>query len=176
MGKRSDFERRPRDFYPTPDAAVVPLLPHLPKDTWFCEPCAGDGQLVRSIEKGVDGAVCFWAYDIEPQSDEIGQLDAVLLEEKHLDLCDMIITNPPFEWKVLAPIMDKFISLRPTVLLLPADFMHNQRFAPYMEKCYKVVSIGRVKWIEGSKMTSTENFCWYFFNNKSTKKTEFYGR
>ena len=29
MGKRSDFERIPRDFYPTPYKAVLPLLPHL---------------------------------------------------------------------------------------------------------------------------------------------------
>jgi hypothetical protein len=29
MGKRSNFERRPADFYPTPRAAVVPLIPYL---------------------------------------------------------------------------------------------------------------------------------------------------
>ena len=27
MGKRSSFERRPADFYPTPRAAVLPLIP-----------------------------------------------------------------------------------------------------------------------------------------------------
>ena len=31
MGKRSNFERNPRDFYPTPKEAVIPLLPHLPE-------------------------------------------------------------------------------------------------------------------------------------------------
>jgi len=29
MGKRSTFERRPGDFYPTPANAVSPLIPHL---------------------------------------------------------------------------------------------------------------------------------------------------
>ena len=29
MGKRSNFERREADFYPTPRAAVVPLIPFL---------------------------------------------------------------------------------------------------------------------------------------------------
>src|SRR3981189_1858036 len=29
MGKRSNFERREADFYPTPRAAVLPLIPHL---------------------------------------------------------------------------------------------------------------------------------------------------
>ena len=27
MGKRSNFPRRERDFYPTPRAAVLPLIP-----------------------------------------------------------------------------------------------------------------------------------------------------
>ena len=31
MGKRSNFERIERDFYPTPEEALIPLLPHLPK-------------------------------------------------------------------------------------------------------------------------------------------------
>jgi len=40
MGKRSDFERVERDFYPTPEAAVLPLLPHLPDSYFtFIEPC-----------------------------------------------------------------------------------------------------------------------------------------
>ena len=42
MGKRSDFERVERDFYPTPIEAVMPLVPHLPKTGLFAEPCAGD--------------------------------------------------------------------------------------------------------------------------------------
>jgi hypothetical protein len=29
MGKRSNFKRPPADFYPTPRAAVLPLVPYL---------------------------------------------------------------------------------------------------------------------------------------------------
>ena len=50
MGKRSGFERIPRDFYPTPAAAVLPLIPHLRGIRSFAEPCAGDGTLVRHLE------------------------------------------------------------------------------------------------------------------------------
>ena len=58
MGKRSDFERKPRDFYPTPIEAVEPLLPHLPEGFKFAEPCAGNGALIEHLEsKGV----CMWA-------------------------------------------------------------------------------------------------------------------
>ena len=50
MGKRSDFERKPRDFYPTPIEAVEPLLPHLPEGFTFAEPCAGNGALIEHLE------------------------------------------------------------------------------------------------------------------------------
>ena len=38
MGKRSNFDRIPRDFYPTPAAAVAPLIPHLVGIRTFGEP------------------------------------------------------------------------------------------------------------------------------------------
>jgi hypothetical protein len=51
MGKRSKFERREADFYPTPQAAVVPLIPYLRGIRTFAEPCAGDGALMRHLEE-----------------------------------------------------------------------------------------------------------------------------
>ena len=62
MGKRSNFERRPADFYPTPRAAVMPLIPHLRGIRSFAEPCAGDGALVRHLEEF--GLRCVYAGDI----------------------------------------------------------------------------------------------------------------
>ena len=50
MGKRSAFERRAGDAYPTPIEAVLPLIPHLRGVRNFAEPCAGDGALVRHLE------------------------------------------------------------------------------------------------------------------------------
>jgi hypothetical protein len=49
MGKRSDFERISRDFYRTPTEAVLPLRPFFGGGETFCEPCAGDGALVRAL-------------------------------------------------------------------------------------------------------------------------------
>jgi len=74
MGKRSSFERVPRDFYPTPREAVVPLLAHIQPRQQFIEPCAGDGQLVRHLQK--EGRVCIAAYDIEPRGNDICAGDA----------------------------------------------------------------------------------------------------
>ena len=62
MGKRSDFDRAPRDFYPTPREAVLPLLPHLGQRTLFSEPCAGDGALVDHLQAA--GHLCIFESDI----------------------------------------------------------------------------------------------------------------
>ena len=75
MGKRSDFERVPRDYYPTPYNAVEPLLPHLPETFTFAEPCAGDGRLISHLVK--HGGDVRYAFDIEPQNDSIKKVDAL---------------------------------------------------------------------------------------------------
>jgi len=169
------FEKRPRDFYVTPEKALLPLLPHLPKGLSFCEPCAGNGELVNMLEEHLE-ASCFLPLDIEPQVDWVVKGDAGVLNEEQLLFCEWIITNPPFTWSVLAPLMKLWISLRPTALLLPADFMHNKRFAPFLNDCTDIISIGRVKWIEESKATGVENYCWYIFNKNNKEATKFYGR
>ena len=86
MGKRSNFERREADFYPTPRAAVVPLIPYLRGIRTFAEPCAGDGDLVRHLE--AFGLRCVYAGDIRS-----GQ-DALALD--YYGAVDAIITNPPW--------------------------------------------------------------------------------
>lgn len=177
MGKRSDYETRPLNKYFTPEKAVHPLLFHLPQGFTFCEPCAGDGRLVIYLEE-LFNSVCFLATDLEPNEDWVIREDANNLTDEALANCEYIITNPPFTWKTLQPLMEKFISLRPTILLLPADFMHNLRMSPYLEKCVWIRSIGRVKWIEDSKTTGVDNYCWFAFdkNKVADVATQFYGR
>ena len=77
MGKRSDFERVPRDYYPTPYQAVLPLVEHLPELYTFTEPCAGDGRLIDHLEK--HGGTCTQAYDVEPRNDRVIERDAMYL-------------------------------------------------------------------------------------------------
>ena len=45
-----------------------------------------------------------------------------------------------------------------------------------MHRLHKIVSIGRVKWIENSKSTGKDNCCWYLFDAKYDGETKFYGR
>ena len=84
MGKRSNFERREADFYPTPQAAVVPLIPYLRCIRRFAEPCAGNGALVRHLEEFA--LRCVYAGDIRSGQDALGLDDYSQI--------DAIITNP----------------------------------------------------------------------------------
>lgn len=163
MGKRSNFERNPRDLYPTPYEAVVPLLPFLGEYTRFHEPCAGDGRLVTHLER--HGHHARMVADIEPQGDKYPDMmtfNALETDIWHLS-ADCIITNPPWDRKILHPMIEHFRKFHPTWLLFDADWKHTKQAKPYLKYCDKVVSVGRVKWIEGSKMTGKDNCAWYLF-------------
>lgn len=171
MGKRSDFERIPRDFYPTPPEAVAPLIPHIADCRYFAEPCAGDGSLIGAL-CGV--AECLWYSDIEPQF-EAPCVDALTLVDEFKD-CDYIITNPPWDRKILHPMIEHFSAMRPTWLLFDADWIHTRQAAPFMPMLRKVVSVGRVKWIKDSPHTGKDNCAWHLFDKQGSGPCEFYGR
>ena len=169
MGKRSNFERNPRDFYPTPKEAVIPLLPHLPEKGLFAEPCAGDGRLIGHIEE-LTSLSGYWMTDIEPHADFIGNGDA--LTDKIVG-CDICITNPPWDRKILHPLIDNLSNQLPTWLLFDADWMHTKQSVPYIKMCSKIVSVGRIKWF--GNMTGKDNCAWYLFDREANN-TIFYGR
>ncbi|WP_171232191.1 class I SAM-dependent methyltransferase [Ruegeria sp. HKCCA4812] len=181
MGKRSDFERIPRDFYPTPREAVVPLVPHLPSLCSYWEPCAGDGALIKAINEQTRGDVeCVACSDIEPRglTSWMQKVDALKAGAVAVEFvgADYIITNPPWDRKILHPMIEHFSAMRPTWLLFDADWMHTKQSAPFMPWLRKVVSVGRVKWIPDSKYTGKDNCCWYLFDQHAEGPTEFVGR
>jgi len=173
MGKRSNFERKPRDFYSTPFVAVEPLIEHLPKHFTFAEPCAGNGALVGHLEhyKGI----CMWASDIEPQLDGIVKNDYSEIGNLEVLESEYIITNPPWDRTLLHPMIDHFSLLRPTWLLFDADWAHTKQSAEYIKRCSKIVSVGRIKWF--GNVTGKDNCAWYLFDFNTPKRdTLFYGR
>lgn len=174
MGKRSNFERKPRDFYPTPIEAVYPLLDHLEKDFLFAEPCAGDGTLIHHLEtKGL----CTWASDIEPQADGIYAYNYDQITAEELMEAEYIITNPPWDRKILHPMIEFFSEKRKTWLLFDADWIHTKQSIPFLPRLKKVISVGRVKWIEDSKSTGKDNCCWYLFGKADGEwPIQFFGR
>jgi len=132
MGKRSTFERRVNDAYPTPRAAVLPLIPYLRGIRSFAEPCAGDGALVRHLESF--GLRCVYAGDIRS-----GQ-DALAVE--HYGAADVVITNPPYTRELMHRLVVHFQRIAPTWLLLELDWASTRQAAPFMPCCSDIVTVG----------------------------------
>lgn len=181
MTKRASgkYPRNPRDFYATPSEAVVPLLPHLSGisgPAYYDEPCCGSGALIHCLSN--HGHICASAtdkYPVEqypmggpPQSSQ----DALAL----LDcLGDMFITNPPWSRPILHKLIVHLSDITPTWLLFDADWMHTKQSIPFMSRCVKIVSVGRVSWM-GNGTVGFDNCAWYMFDKHHTGVTAFFGR
>ncbi len=165
MGKRTTgkFDRNPRDYYPTPFEAVVPIFPFLKPKTRFIEPMAGDGRLIRHLER--DGHKCIYACDIEPLAAGIEKRDSLFFGQT-FPRCDAVITNPPWERSVLHKSIESFVDHADTWLLFDADWAYTSQANAYMKLCKMIVVVGRVKWIEGTDNTGMDNCSWYMFSKK----------
>jgi len=159
MGKRSSFERVERDYYPTPYEAVRPLIERI-EPCRFAEPCAGDGRLISHLE--THGFKCAWASDIEPKDGRVFELDAMDLS----DLKMTIITNPPWDRKILHAMIEQFVDIaapHSAWLLFDADWVYTKQSQQYHKWLRHIIPVGRVKWIEGSNNTGKDNCSWYCF-------------
>jgi hypothetical protein len=164
MGKRSNFERKKNDFYPTPYEALLPLLPHLSSATYYIEPCVGEGHLVSHLDK--HDHICVGQYDLP---------DDVTSKKYDLGDAECFITNPPWTRDILHPAITNLRQQLPTWLLFDAGWMFTKQAKEHLLYCSKIVTIGRVKWIPDSKYGSLDDSCWYLFVNHPTDTT-FHGK
>ena len=153
------------DFYPTPRAAVLPLIPYLRAGSGpLPSRAAGDGDLVRHLE--LFGLRCVYAGDIGT-----GQ-DALALDS---------ITAAPTRSSRIRLLRDPRTLMHTSDRALPAhradagccwttDWPSTQQAAPFLAHCSDIVAIGRVKWIEGSKHTGKDNYAWYRFDSRHTSR------
>ena len=174
MGKRSDFKRIERDYYRTIDPKAVQALKHyIEPGKSFVEPCAGDGILTDQLTD-VMKLLCVAEYDIEPQNERINKLDALTIDEKHVIVADLIITNPVWDRKLLHPMIEKFASLRPTWLLFDAGWAFTRQARPYLKYCVEIVNIGRLRWIPDTTMSGKDDCVWYHFDINHTGPTVYH--
>ena len=166
MTKRNfqKFKRNKKDFYKTPKTAVIPLVPHLQKGISFVEPCFGEGDLANAL---VD-----FGYILKDHSDILSGTDAL-----GLTTCngDCFITNPPWNRKILHPLIENLSNIAPTWLLFDADWMHTKQSIPFLPRLIKIVSIGRISWM-GNNISGFDNCAWYLFDLPKTTPTIFVGR
>jgi len=156
MGKRSNFERRERDYYPTPATAVPPLIPHLRRHgvRTFAEPCCGGGALVNHLEGF--GLRCTYAGDIATGDDALAR--------ESYGAVDAIISNPPYARPLMHALIGHFQRIAPTWLLLEMDWAATRQAVPHLVCCSDIVVIGRLRWIAETTMTGKENFGWFRFD------------
>lgn len=184
--KRSKFDTNfppeAHNFYRTFDPrAVASLDPHLGKGTHFVEPCFGYGDLVKGLE--ARGHVCTYACELidRPLMKDAGYhvdiKDALTLNINDTHNADYIITNPPWDRKILHPMIEHFVSLRSTWLLFEADWANTKQAIPYINRwCTKIVSVGRMKWIENSPHGGLKDISWYLFDATKDAPTQFFTR
>lgn len=169
MGKRSDFERVAKDYYPTiDDRAVLALLPHIKHLNSYVEPCCGQMHLVNMLARLAPDLKCYEYSDIDN-----GQ-DALTITEDYLLGADAIITNPVWSRALLHQMIMHFKDLAPTYLLFDADWAHTKQALPYLKYCTDIYSVGRLIWIEGTKMTGKDNCCFYRFDKEESNTIKFH--
>lgn len=173
MGKRSYFARLEKDAYQTIDArAFPPLVPHI-RPLRYAEPCVGEGKLVEGFKNVMPGLSCTYSNDIDNGECAITGSG---LDDNRKDY-DYIICNPPWGRKLLHPMIERFSALAPTFLLFDANWAFTKQAKPYLRRCYKIVTIGRLVWIPGTTMSGKDDCAWFCFDpNHDGSPPLFYGR
>lgn len=177
MGKRSNFARRSKDKYRTFDPrAAAALAPHLPWGCRFWEPCAGAADLITNLQQY--GPECVVATDISPECEGVYRLDALQATASDVDATGAthIITNPVWSRPLLHAMIAHFSAIRPTWLLFDADWVHTAQARPYLPSLRKIVSVGRLIWIEGTTTSGKDNCAWHLFDQRGSGPAEFIGR
>jgi hypothetical protein len=179
VSKRTQgLERRKHDAYLTPYHGAVPLLAHLEPKTHFLEPCAGDGRLIGYLQE--HGHICEGAWDIAPQDQCIRELDALYLVTGLPRAKVKFITNPPWTRALLHPLIVHLAGQHDTWLLFDADWAHTVQAAPYLPFCERIVSAGRIRWLEDDPadrgFSPKDNCAWYLFTDKRGPGPVFCGR
>lgn len=172
--RRPDFERRAHDKYFTPDNAILPLLPHLAPCTRFAEPCAGDGRVAKFLNK--HGHRCVWASDIAPEGRGIETLNALDVDQALIRRCraSIFITNPPWHRPTMHTLIRHLSSLLPTWILMDADWSFTDFPRKLKIPIAKIVTIGRVKWIEDSPHLGMDNAVWVKFDRRHRGQPRLY--
>ena len=176
MGKRSDFKKVERSLYKTKDwRAFAALKPFVKPGMVFCEPCAGEGDLIDGLESM--GLICSYAGDVEPLREGIKRRDALTLTKPSGGKVKRIITNPPWDRKILHAMIWRFIDIADEVwLLFDSDWAFTQNAMQFSDVLTDIVAIGRLNWIEGTAYDGKDNCSWYRFSRDHVGATRFWPR
>lgn len=167
------FTSRPRRFWPIPRGVVEPLVPHLPRNGEYGEPCAGDGRLIDGLAQHWPACRCVWRTDIHPMRSDISQQDALSIP---LDApVSLWITKPPRpstreKGDQTLSIIAHLCRIAPTWALLPFAFAGSGYYIKIAAQCRIVLPIGRVSWA-GNGLIGNDDLAWFLFDAKNKAST-----
>ena len=161
----SNYARKDRDEYNTPDWVVEALIPFLPECRKIWEPACGQGNIVRVL---ADNGYDVYATDI------VDGEDFFHAETTHS--VDGIVTNPPYthvDFFIHRAIDYMMMRSGFVAMLLAADFdsakSRRNMFADCPMFAKTIVLTKRIVWFErsdGKKAAPSENHRWYLWDWK----------
>lgn len=168
MGKRSHFEKIPKDKYYTWDKrAGEKFKPYAKTGIKYAEPFAGDGDLIKQLSD--IGLECVFECDIESENPIITIRDAFTITKDDLKKANVeeIITNPPWTREILHKVLDHFVPMGyPLWIILDANWLFTKQSVIYRQKWLTdIVPIGRMKWIPNTTMAGKDDVVWLRFSN-----------
>jgi hypothetical protein len=170
----SDYARRERDDYPTPDWVTGLVIPHLKvmgaNTIW--EPAAGEGSMAdalagagfRVVSTDLNNGVDFLDDKTWP---------------KTAQRADAVVTNPPYgkQGRTAAKFIEQALELtRPrnglVAMLLKVDFDSGATRRRFFADCpawaCKLVLLKRILWFESNGNTPSDNHAWFLWSWRYT--------
>lgn len=176
MGKRSNFEKKPRNYYRTFDPkAGDALAPFVSMSALYLEPFAGAGDLVVNLNR--HDIRCIGMSDIEPQAEGIEQRCAFSYTNDEMWRYDYLISNPPWAKSVFHRTLDHYVPMIDCWFLMSSNWKQNKGSARYVDNWLcDIVPIGRLKWIEGTAHSAMDDCEWLHFSRLKNEPARFHSR
>jgi hypothetical protein len=129
-GGKGNSKRDKTDFYPTPVPSTLALLDsgYLEYDyKSILEPAAGKGDIVKVVKHYYPNAKID-AFDLYDYGSEIVKPGKNFLTDEY-DKYDLVITNPPYNSKILMPFVEKAIEVanKSVAMFLKITFLEGKK-------------------------------------------------
>jgi predicted RNA methylase len=180
-GGKGPSERSPTDLYPTPYPSTQSLVNFLtdkgyrPKS--ILEPCAGLGHISKVLKDNYPNITItskdkYEYKDFEKKASILSGID--FIEDSYEDTSiDWVITNPPFDSKVLLPIIKKALNIADTgvAMFLKGTFLETknrmQFFKENRQLKYVLIFANRQPLYKNGIVTGASNaimYCWFIWD------------
>lgn len=173
----SGYEPVANDLYETPEWVTLLALRNLPIGQGVVEPACGTGKMARALRE--DGKDVF-ASDINDYGYRYQECQVDFLQVGSLPAwATDIVTNPPYgiQNRLAVKFIEHALALtKPVngrvVMLLTADFDHakgrRHLFADHPAFAARLAIQTRIRWVENSVGSPSQNHCWFFWDWSNT--------